>query len=574
MFHSLFRRAGFLSVLFLNFLSLDYARAGSATWTPSQSSVNWNDPLNWAPRTVPNSPTDTATFATPVYAPGPTSFSDIELNSMVFTSLNGYVITVGDPTGEAAATLTLSGSGIESDVNTATFAYQYVQVSSTLATNSSPSILFFKNGASVTPMLPNNYVTLYANGGTASGFVGGQVQFLDSSRMDSFTGAGALAGQNGGGGGAIIFSGNSSANGDDYFTEGAGDTTSGAGTIIFEDQSSLTHGYCPSFAGVLGASGGRTFFLGSSSIGTAVLAVFSGFGEKSGRGGGGFIFSDSASAGNASLVGEGIGEGDPGLFQFLGDSSGGTAKVSISGNTMLDLSSHNAPGITIGSLERGGTIDLGANTLTVGSANLSSEFQGVIQGAGSFAKIGTGVLTLSTTNIYTGGTTVSDGVLRVSSPAGSGTGTGPVNVNGGSLGGTGMIAGEVTIAKGAVLSPSAGTTGIHLTNHKLTIRGPLIFDSGSIYSYRLILGQPVIADEVSANGAAITQKAHFVIAAKFHQRLSRGTVFTALDNTSDNPIAGTFINLPDGAIVNVNGNNLQASYEGGDGNDLTLTAVP
>jgi hypothetical protein len=32
-------------------------------------------------------------------------------------------------------------------------------------------------------------------------------------------------------------------------------------------------------------------------------------------------------------------------------------------------------------------------------------------------------------------------------------------------------------------------------------------------------------------------------------------------------------NLPDGAIANVNGNHLQASYGGGDGNDLTLTVV-
>jgi hypothetical protein len=46
-----------------------------------------------------------------------------------------------------------------------------------------------------------------------------------------------------------------------------------------------------------------------------------------------------------------------------------------------------------------------------------------------------------------------------------------------------------------------------------------------------------------------------------------------ISNTSVNPISGTFSNLPDGGIVNVNGNNLQASYEGGDGNDLTLTVV-
>jgi hypothetical protein len=32
--------------------------------------------------------------------------------------------------------------------------------------------------------------------------------------------------------------------------------------------------------------------------------------------------------------------------------------------------------------------------------------------------------------------------------------------------------------------------------------------------------------------------------------------------------------VPDGGILTVNGNNLQASYTGGGGNDLTLTVVP
>ena len=56
--------------------------------------------------------------------------------------------------------------------------------------------------------------------------------------------------------------------------------------------------------------------------------------------------------------------------------------------------------------------------------------------------------------------------------------------------------------------------------------------------------------------------------------LTPGTVLTVISNTSANPISGTFSNLADGAIVTVNGNNLQANYTGGDGNDLTLTAVP
>lgn len=47
-----------------------------------------------------------------------------------------------------------------------------------------------------------------------------------------------------------------------------------------------------------------------------------------------------------------------------------------------------------------------------------------------------------------------------------------------------------------------------------------------------------------------------------------------ISNTSATPIVGLFGNLPDGGILTVTGNNFQANYEGGDGNDLTLKVVP
>jgi hypothetical protein len=47
-----------------------------------------------------------------------------------------------------------------------------------------------------------------------------------------------------------------------------------------------------------------------------------------------------------------------------------------------------------------------------------------------------------------------------------------------------------------------------------------------------------------------------------------------INNTSATPIAGRFGNLPDGATVTVGSNTFLANYEGGDGNDLTLTVVP
>jgi len=55
--------------------------------------------------------------------------------------------------------------------------------------------------------------------------------------------------------------------------------------------------------------------------------------------------------------------------------------------------------------------------------------------------------------------------------------------------------------------------------------------------------------------------------------LTSGTVLSAISNTSADPISGTFSNLPDGGTITVGSNIFQANYEGGDGNDLTLTVV-
>jgi hypothetical protein len=79
---------------------------------------------------------------------------------------------------------------------------------------------------------------------------------------------------------------------------------------------------------------------------------------------------------------------------------------------------------------------------------------------------------------------------------------------------------------------------------------------------------------VIANGVVIDSGAKFSLRSSGNNALTLGQVFTVINNTSATPIAGTFHNLADGQIISVNGSNLQASYSGGDGNDLTLTVVP
>src|SRR5205814_2427328 len=54
--------SGLLPSLVLLF-SLQTSQAGSAAWSTSPTTGDWNTAANWTPATVPNGPADVATFA-------------------------------------------------------------------------------------------------------------------------------------------------------------------------------------------------------------------------------------------------------------------------------------------------------------------------------------------------------------------------------------------------------------------------------------------------------------------------------------------------------------------------------
>jgi hypothetical protein len=171
---------------------------------------------------------------------------------------------------------------------------------------------------------------------------------------------------------------------------------------------------------------------------------------------------------------------------------------------------------------------------------------------------------------------VEEGGLVVNNGRQSGTGAGPLAVNAGTLGGKGIIAGAVQIGTGT--GPGATLAPAHqkAQPHTLTIESSLTFAADGAYNCLLATGTEgsPASDAVVAAGVTITAGASFNLIVQGTGELSQGTSFTILDNTGADPIAGTFANLPDGAILTVNGQHLAASYEGGDGNDLTLTVVP
>jgi len=123
-------------------------------------------------------------------------------------------------------------------------------------------------------------------------------------------------------------------------------------------------------------------------------------------------FTDRSGAGSATIT-----TNSGGSTLFVGFSNGDTAQFITNGGGHFDISALLSSGTTAGSISGAGTYNLGSKELTVGSDGLSTEVNGLIEGAGgSLVKVGTGTLTLTGNNTYSGGTTIQAGALVAGTP--------------------------------------------------------------------------------------------------------------------------------------------------------------
>src|SRR5215831_17516707 len=153
------------------------------------------------------------------------------------------------------------------------------------------------------------------------------------------------------------------------------------------------------------ALGSATFSNSSTAGNAAITTNFGGF----------TTFTNSSTAGNATVI-----TNSGGNTQFFQFSSGGNAAFITQAGGVFDMSGLIVPAMTAGSIEGQGTYFLGSNALIVGGNNLSTTVSGTISdggasggAGGSLVNVGSGILTLSGTNTYTGTTTVNAGALVV-----------------------------------------------------------------------------------------------------------------------------------------------------------------
>ena len=394
-------RAAALGVLIGVFVCGSKGRAADFTWSATPGSGLWTSAVNWSPDTGPPSIADKAFFnasaVTSISLGGP-GVNSIQFN----TGAPAYSFSLTGP-----ATFTISGDIVNNSSNRPTFTLSATSpnLANVLFAGTAANAIIVNNSGGNTEFVASGT----AANATITNHTGGETQFLNNATAGNATISNDTVGT------STTFSGNST----------AGNATITSSTL------------------------GTTTFIGASTAGTAhITNNFLGF----------TVFEGSSTAGSATIT-----SNANGLTEFENSSSGGLAQLITNAMGVVDISPLATPGMTVGSIAGavGGTYELGSKTLTVGGNNASTTVSGTIQDGGAgggiggaLIKVGTGTLTLTGTNTYSGGTSFDEGTVAVISD--SNLGTGALTFDGGALEAL-AAGGGISSSKTVTLNAGGGT---------------------------------------------------------------------------------------------------------------------
>ena len=171
---------------------------------------------------------------------------------------------------------------------------------------------------------------------------------------------------------------------------------------------------------------------------------------------------------------------------------------------------------TVGSLAGAGNVTLGSATLTAGANNTSTTFSGVASGTGGLTKAGTGTLTLSGANTYSGTTTINAGTLVAANNTALGT-----------------VAGGTTVANGATLALQGGIT---VGAEALNISGTGVSGDGAL---RNLGGNNTLGGTVTLAGDAEIQSDAGILTLNAANSVTGATRGLTIDGAGNTTINGT-----------------------------------